>query len=164
MLHRPAVTSAAAFVQGIVPTFSTSTSRRRRDLRAQAIAYHGSRAQLICNVNANKQVYLKPISRSTAYLHTLARQLWLEYFAVALESREGQTPEESAQATLEKGAKLPPLHVLQDFIKVCAVTGQSMLGVENVTGWTYLTTKKFTSSIFGMVRLSFIPSYEIKCI
>ncbi|KAI0819133.1 hypothetical protein BC629DRAFT_1637246 [Irpex lacteus] len=52
---------------------------------------------------------------------------------------------------LKSSAKLPPLAAMQNFIKTCALSGASGLGIEGVQGWSYQTTQKFTATLFGML-------------
>lgn len=146
--HRPSAPSSA-FVGGRAPTATTGARGRARrwDLQAQLLAQAPDHTSLLEVIDAGQPFFYRPISKKTATNHAFAERLWLDYFTVILKS------EEAAQAALAKGAKLPELKLMQHFIKVCATTGCSLLGVDDVTGWSYNTTRKFMGMVFGMVSV-----------
>jgi hypothetical protein len=76
------------------------------------------------------------------------KDLWLDYFGWVLQS-EGK-----ALATLELGVTLSELKTIKTFILHLAAHRRSNLQLEGITGWSYNTTTKAVSAMFGMVSLA----------
>lgn len=122
---------------------------RRRNIAAELDEVYGDRNNLIAAAQLFDVVDLPFIVASTRRNHESVRYMWIEYFTWLYAS------EELALATLKPKAALPTLPVMKAFIHHIAISGKSNLGVPGLTGWSYKTTIKNLSAIFGMVSTLF---------
>ncbi|KAF9491092.1 hypothetical protein BDN71DRAFT_1434167 [Pleurotus eryngii] len=72
-------------------------------------------------------LHFRPLAPPTMAMRDHARALWLAFQTKVLGSREAA-----------------------EFVFYAAVTGSSRLGIADVTGWSYKTTKTFVGALWGM--------------
>ncbi|KDR73548.1 hypothetical protein GALMADRAFT_251278 [Galerina marginata CBS 339.88] len=123
------------------------TGGKRNLAHGLDVDYHDM-SKLAAELEALKRTHLRPIVESTALKYHRAKLLWLQYFRWVY--KEGENPDELAEATLAAGAAFPPIERVKHFVGYCAKTGRS--GFKGRTGWSLVTTRNFFGSVLGMLN------------
>ncbi|KAJ7249527.1 hypothetical protein B0H12DRAFT_695923 [Mycena haematopus] len=122
------------------------SSKRSRDIGAQIRAVYSNIDEMRRDTTNFDVVHSRPLTVPADYQHQLTVRLWIDYFTIVLGSRT------AADATLAKDAPFPELAQVEQFVKACATTGKSEVGVAEAKCWTLGTTHSFLGRIFSILK------------
>ncbi|KAF4612404.1 hypothetical protein D9613_004290 [Agrocybe pediades] len=125
------------------PADAQPAKKRFRDFAAQLNVRFSDPEKLKQEIELLAQFTPRLIAPSTQYYYDRIKRMYLVFFEWLYQSRA------KAEATLEKGADLPPITHLKLFIKSAAETGGSIFE-PNKKGWSWVTTRSFISGMRSM--------------